>query len=74
MRGAVGSAVSLIAIHFSSLITYSYLLRYLLETLLATLPYDFAKGKLLRPQRELKYLDLVEHQFDPNTTVLLALE
>lgn len=37
-------------------------------------PNDSLKGKLLRPHRELAYQDLIVHTFDPNTTVLLALE
>lgn len=37
-------------------------------------PDDPEQGKLLRPDRELTYQYLVEHQFDPHTMVQLALE
>lgn len=37
-------------------------------------PDDPICGKLLPPDRELTYQDLVEHRFDPHTTVRVALE
>jgi len=37
-------------------------------------PEDPKLGYILRPHRELTYEDLIRHHFDPNTSVLLALE
>ncbi|HZO75001.1 MAG TPA: hypothetical protein VFB60_22530 [Ktedonobacteraceae bacterium] len=37
-------------------------------------PDDPERGKLLRPDYELTYQHLLKHQFDPHTTVQLALE
>ncbi len=37
-------------------------------------PEDPKLGYILRPHRELTYGDLIRHHFDPNTSVLLALD
>lgn len=47
---------------------------YVSHKLFVTFPENPELGRLLPPQRELTYEDLVRFQFDPNSSILLALE
>jgi hypothetical protein len=47
---------------------------YVSHKLFLDFPENPALGYLLRPHRELTYEDLIRYRFDPNASILLALE